>query len=69
MKLWGLFALTFITKPHHKRNVGVSADLVENSGGATFLTASRAATVRESMPILLKQIPYHWDISFINLTI
>jgi hypothetical protein len=31
MKLWGVFALSFITKPHHRRNVGVSADLVENS--------------------------------------
>ena len=36
MKLWGVFALPFITKPLHKRNVGVSANLVEKSGGAGF---------------------------------
>jgi hypothetical protein len=41
--------------------VGVSANLVENSGGAAFLNASQAATVREPIPTLLKQIPYQWE--------
>jgi hypothetical protein len=48
---------------------GVSANLVENSGGSASVTASQAVTVRESMELDESKYRTIEPIAAINLTI
>jgi hypothetical protein len=46
-----VFPLSFIIKPHHKRNMGGSANQAADSGGPAAVTASQTTIVRASLAI------------------